>query len=77
MHPEFRCVMVVEKAMAHEMEAPLLNRFEKQELTTRDVLTVSEHGCCEELDRWSRLVGTIKEQAAHFGGRQAGGVTVR
>ena len=53
MLPGFRIVVIVDRVEAYQnLDLPLLNRFEKQLLTAREVLTPAQRAVVDELTAW-------------------------
>ncbi|CAG8439230.1 10104_t:CDS:10 [Acaulospora colombiana] len=58
-HPDFKCILVMDESKLARADPPLLNRFEKQRLTFNDILTKRHMKLCEELSIWVRQISTL------------------
>ncbi|CAI2170802.1 7188_t:CDS:10 [Funneliformis geosporum] len=61
-HPDFRCILVLDNEKLNNADPPLLNRFEKQQMTIKDILNKDEKELVNKLREWTRqmtiIVGT-------------------
>ncbi|CAG8447585.1 8222_t:CDS:10, partial [Acaulospora morrowiae] len=60
-HPNFRCILVLDKAKLPYADPILLSRFEKQKPTLEETLTEREAIILNRLKEWTRLISSIYE----------------
>ncbi|KAF0511752.1 e3 ubiquitin-protein ligase [Gigaspora margarita] len=58
-HPNFRCILVLDEAKLPYTDPPLLNRFEKQKLTLEETLSEREEKLFMSLKSWANQISTI------------------
>jgi len=72
-HDAFRCIVVVDSEQAYtKLDAPLLNRFEKQVLSRRELLTPEHRELEGTLLRWC---SDFVKPAGNLGGMAGGGMS--
>ena len=52
-HPDFRCILVLDEKKLKDADPPLLNRFEKQRMTINDILSKDEKELVKQLEEWT------------------------
>ncbi|KAF0511754.1 e3 ubiquitin-protein ligase [Gigaspora margarita] len=60
-HPNFRCILVLDEEKLPYTDPPLLNRFEKQKLTLEETLSEREEKLFMSLKSWANQISTIFE----------------
>ncbi|CAG8709962.1 9694_t:CDS:2, partial [Acaulospora morrowiae] len=60
-HPNFRCILVLDETKLPFADPTLLNRFEKQKLTLEETLTEREAIIFTRLKDWTHLISSIYE----------------
>ncbi|CAG8532603.1 7300_t:CDS:10, partial [Acaulospora morrowiae] len=60
-HPNFRCILVLDEAKLPLADPPLLNRFEKQKLTLEETLTERQAMIFNRLKEWTSQISSIYE----------------
>ena len=58
-HPKFRCVVIMDEKEAKQAGSPFLNRFEKQFITLKDLLSSDEHRNFCSLKQWMEKFSTV------------------
>jgi hypothetical protein len=58
-HPDFRCILVLDEKKLKDADPPLLNRFEKQRMTLNDILSKDEKEIVKQLEEWTRQMSTV------------------
>ncbi|CAG8574000.1 16629_t:CDS:10, partial [Gigaspora margarita] len=58
-HPNFRCILVLDETKLPLTDPPLLNRFEKQKLTLEETLSEREEKLFISLKSWVNQISTI------------------
>ena len=58
-HPDFRCIVLVDKDKVDYSDPPFLNRFEKQELTYDDILSNTQKEAYQSLSKWIKSITTV------------------
>ncbi|CAG8632902.1 13269_t:CDS:10, partial [Gigaspora margarita] len=58
-HPNFRCILVLDESKLPYTDPPLLNRFEKQKLTLEETLSEREEKLFMSLKSWANQISTI------------------
>ncbi|CAG8535691.1 30956_t:CDS:10, partial [Gigaspora margarita] len=64
-HPDFKCILVMDESKLEYTDPPLLNRFEKQRLTLNDILSEHHNELCDVLVKWVRQISTVQGVAAN------------
>ncbi|XP_038050110.1 uncharacterized protein LOC119723500 [Patiria miniata] len=60
-HPDFRCIVIVDQQKVDYSDPPLLNRFEKQTLTFMDIVSDEQKRAIDTLRRWVEDISTVEE----------------
>ncbi|CAG8466565.1 13541_t:CDS:10 [Ambispora gerdemannii] len=63
-HPDFKCILVMDENKLEHTDPPLLNRFEKQRLTINDILSEHHKELFETLDKWVFQISTLQGATA-------------
>ncbi|CAI2175317.1 7490_t:CDS:2, partial [Funneliformis geosporum] len=58
-HPDFRCILVLDEKKLKNADPPLLNRFEKQRMSINDILNKGEKELFNQLQEWTWQMSTI------------------
>ncbi|RIA83302.1 hypothetical protein C1645_834051 [Glomus cerebriforme] len=58
-HPDFRCILVLDEKKLKDADPPLLNRFEKQMMALDDILNKDQKELVNKLKEWTRQMSTI------------------
>ncbi|CAI2182222.1 12497_t:CDS:2, partial [Funneliformis geosporum] len=61
-HPDFKCILILDEKKLENADSPLLNRFEKQSMTMNDILEKDDQELVIQLREWtwqmSNMAGT-------------------
>ncbi|XP_038050831.1 uncharacterized protein LOC119723980 [Patiria miniata] len=60
-HPDFRCIVIIDQQNVDYSDPPLLNRFEKQTLTFMDIVSDVEERAIDILRKWVEDISTVEE----------------
>ncbi|PKK68874.1 hypothetical protein RhiirC2_867041 [Rhizophagus irregularis] len=58
-HPDFRCILVLDEKKLKDADPPLLNRFEKQVMTLDDILSSEQKELVTRLKEWTKQMSTV------------------
>ncbi|CAB4416885.1 unnamed protein product [Rhizophagus irregularis] len=58
-HPDFRCILVLDEKKLKDADPPLLNRFEKQVMTLDDILSRQQKELVTQLVEWTKQMSTV------------------
>ncbi|GES78826.1 hypothetical protein GLOIN_2v1764819 [Rhizophagus clarus] len=57
-HPDFRCILVLDEKKLNDADPPLLNRFEKQVMTLNDIISKEQKELVTQLKEWTKQMST-------------------
>ncbi|RUS34694.1 hypothetical protein BC938DRAFT_479135 [Jimgerdemannia flammicorona] len=61
-HPDFRCIVVMDNNAVANADPPLLNRFEKQHISWDSLLSHNNREIVKELNKWVRWISTLQQR---------------
>ncbi|RUS21204.1 hypothetical protein BC937DRAFT_93350 [Endogone sp. FLAS-F59071] len=59
-HPDFRCIIIMDSDAVAEAEPPLLNRFEKQRISWDSLLSRNNQEIVDELNKWTTQISRLQ-----------------
>ncbi|CAG8477692.1 8259_t:CDS:10, partial [Cetraspora pellucida] len=65
-HKNFRCILVLDEKKVDFSDPPLLNRFEKQNMSISDAIDDNMKGLLNKLAEWSSQISNIEARSAKF-----------